>query len=568
MFCPNCGNKVEEGGKFCPYCGANLEFADDAQQPNGAPGHPNGANERAGGGNQPGGSQTYQNQPGGPQTYQNQPGGSQAYQNQPGGPQAYQNGTPGANGTDKGKKGGKWIWVLIGAAVILVLLVVFLLIGLFAGAGSDHPDTGTVTAGTEESETPGMTETAAAEIPDEEQAYVLDFYTQLQDNEIISYELNEKAKSFLTENYEYFPLDAEGGAVYEENAIDYSIETRDINKNADKFGDRLMAIWGAGVVQIREFSYGDDVATYLNLVDGEGNQYLVYYLGELPDVYENDVLSLVIGLPLGVGTFDNTGGGSTWAVVLAGSYISEDSLYVPGEDSVSVGSDETFAPTEGDPGAGGVSAAEYWPGMEVDGIYVFDNGTDAVCTADVNLSNGYFSVECTGYGGNSLYAYFADEYQEADTGAYWIGNEYAEYTVTFTDGGMYMELGSSYQNNSSNEYLAGYYVLAEPYDPSLAGIDFAGGSIFPDSSQRLLTNEDLRSVAGIEIIRYAKNEIYARHGRVFASPDLDAYFRSKNWYAGTIPPEQFDESVLNETEKANVAFLQDFYENWGTWSWQ
>ncbi|MHA1953502.1 MAG: zinc-ribbon domain-containing protein [Candidatus Heimdallarchaeaceae archaeon] len=25
VFCPNCGNKHEKSGKFCQYCGANLE---------------------------------------------------------------------------------------------------------------------------------------------------------------------------------------------------------------------------------------------------------------------------------------------------------------------------------------------------------------------------------------------------------------------------------------------------------------------------------------------------------------------------------------------------------------
>lgn len=42
----------------------------------------------------------------------------------------------------------------------------------------------------------------------------------------------------------------------------------------------------------------------------------------------------------------------------------------------------------------------------------------------------------------------------------------------------------------------------------------AGGYVLPQSSSRLLTDAD---VAGLSLqqINYAKNEIYARHGRLF-----------------------------------------------------
>lgn len=62
-------------------------------------------------------------------------------------------------------------------------------------------------------------------------------------------------------------------------------------------------------------------------------------------------------------------------------------------------------------------------------------------------------------------------------------------------------------------------------------------------------------------LRIAKNEIYARHGRRFSDPELQAYFDSKDWYSGYINPEDFDESFLSEIEKRNIQFLDMLYKN-------
>lgn len=81
--------------------------------------------------------------------------------------------------------------------------------------------------------------------------------------------------------------------------------------------------------------------------------------------------------------------------------------------------------------------------------------------------------------------------------------------------------------------------------------------IFPDSSKRRLTEEDLMYFQK-DVLRIARNEIYARHGRKFSSEDLQEWFNSKSWYYGLYSPDQFDESVLNEYEKYNVNFIKSF----------
>lgn len=89
-----------------------------------------------------------------------------------------------------------------------------------------------------------------------------------------------------------------------------------------------------------------------------------------------------------------------------------------------------------------------------------------------------------------------------------------------------------------------------------------GGYILPDSATRRLTQAD---VAGLtwEQCCLARNEIYARHGRIFQTKQIAAYFEAQSWYHGTVPGASFDNNMLSPIEHANVDFLTS-YEN-ATW---
>lgn len=80
--------------------------------------------------------------------------------------------------------------------------------------------------------------------------------------------------------------------------------------------------------------------------------------------------------------------------------------------------------------------------------------------------------------------------------------------------------------------------------------------ILPDSDDRLLTKRDISGLS-LQQINYAKNEIYARHGRCFLSPELQNYFNAQPWYRGTVDADQFDESILSDIEKKNAEFLAE-----------
>ena len=78
--------------------------------------------------------------------------------------------------------------------------------------------------------------------------------------------------------------------------------------------------------------------------------------------------------------------------------------------------------------------------------------------------------------------------------------------------------------------------------------------ILPESNKRLLTEEDLKGLSS-EQLRLARNEIFARHGRIFGSSDLQDYFESKPWYKGTADADDFQDSSLSEIESKNVEFI-------------
>lgn len=74
--------------------------------------------------------------------------------------------------------------------------------------------------------------------------------------------------------------------------------------------------------------------------------------------------------------------------------------------------------------------------------------------------------------------------------------------------------------------------------------------ILSESNIRYLEREELEHLTAEEC-RIARNEIYARHGRMFDDEALQAYFESCSWYTPQIRPEDFGETLLNEYERAN-----------------
>lgn len=60
------------------------------------------------------------------------------------------------------------------------------------------------------------------------------------------------------------------------------------------------------------------------------------------------------------------------------------------------------------------------------------------------------------------------------------------------------------------------------------------------------------------------NEIYAIHGRKFDDESLKAYFSQFDWCHPTIEPEDFEESMLNSYEAAEIVRPEDLIELYTT----
>lgn len=85
--------------------------------------------------------------------------------------------------------------------------------------------------------------------------------------------------------------------------------------------------------------------------------------------------------------------------------------------------------------------------------------------------------------------------------------------------------------------------------------DARGEHIFLESSSRLLMDEELWNLSPDEL-RYARNEIYARHGRLFKDTELQTIFNNTFWYNGY--SQEISESAMSDIEKKNLRKIQQY----------
>lgn len=86
--------------------------------------------------------------------------------------------------------------------------------------------------------------------------------------------------------------------------------------------------------------------------------------------------------------------------------------------------------------------------------------------------------------------------------------------------------------------------------------------ILEESDSRYIAREELLGFSAAQC-RLARNELYARHGRIFASEDLRAYFSAKSWYHPSIEPDDFKEEMLNSYEAVNRDLILAYEQEMG-----
>lgn len=76
-------------------------------------------------------------------------------------------------------------------------------------------------------------------------------------------------------------------------------------------------------------------------------------------------------------------------------------------------------------------------------------------------------------------------------------------------------------------------------------------TILPESNTKKLTPDVIEKLSK-DKLRLARNEIYARHGMVFKSNELNQYFSTKSWYK----PAPSYNGELNDIESYNINLIK------------
>jgi hypothetical protein len=92
---------------------------------------------------------------------------------------------------------------------------------------------------------------------------------------------------------------------------------------------------------------------------------------------------------------------------------------------------------------------------------------------------------------------------------------------------------------------------SEPYEssPNKKMVD----GIYPQASQRILNSSDISGLDADDL-KIMRNEIFARHGYIFETSDMKAYFERQTWYQGRF---QNIESKLTPIERNNIQLIKN-----------
>lgn len=209
----------------------------------------------------------------------------------------------------------KWWFILIVVIVIIVAAT-----QMSGGGDADGSDTSKKTEDTDNSDTVQQEEDVE-DVVEEEAASgeysTAELYSMLQDNDVMPYQMSVKSEQFIIDHEDFFPTT---NYEYIASMIDTSIEYRHVEKNSEAYGEKLMELQELYVLSISETDLGEgNMFTEIEAVDVQDNSYYILYNGSL-DFFKEDIVKAVI-LPMGFTSYDNIGGGTTNALVAAGSYI-------------------------------------------------------------------------------------------------------------------------------------------------------------------------------------------------------------------------------------------------------
>lgn len=118
-----------------------------------------------------------------------------------------------------------------------------------------------------------------------------------------------------------------------------------------------------------------------------------------------------------------------------------------------------------------------------------------------------------------------------------------------------MPAGKENQQVNREDFARQKPVFSEGYDEPGGSAYFAGYvGRFPEASAKLLTYSDIAGKTPFEL-KIMRNEIFARHGYIFKTPQMKSYFNNQAWYR---PLYKDVTDRLTPVEKRNVEYIKEF----------
>lgn len=142
---------------------------------------------------------------------------------------------------------------------------------------------------------------------------------------------------------------------------------------------------------------------------------------------------------------------------------------------------------------------------------------------------------------------------------------YGKTIIAYTEDGMlyYLVQPTDVSCDTEDKEISGEYIRMCQQVPQLKGsLQIAASGVHNNADEYILSTSSILSLNSAMLadlsdnnLWIARNEIYARHGRQFDNMYLQQYFNQCTWYEGKIPPQEFQEDILNQTERDNLQLL-------------
>ena len=237
------------------------------------------------------------------------------------------------------------------------------------------------------------------------------------------------------------------------------------------------------------------------------------------------------------------------------SPLGQDTIYLDGDETMPFVREEsnTQLTEKIDSNEGWTEETELGTDVRmVEGTYLKTIGPKCeLSIREVNERGVSFSVKIGG-SGNLAYVDMRNcqaQWIDHNTAAYEENGYQIKITVEDTQG--FLRVSENRPSPYFEDFsLSGIYIIESMAEENC---EF----VFPEDNVYTITEEDLEGKTAMEC-KIARNEIYARYGRIFKDEQLQGYFNTCDWYNGTIASEQFSENMLNEIEKANIQTIINY----------